>query len=352
MRRGDRAGGLPAIAFCACLCAIHCVSYATARSPALELRGTGRALYMDLDGGGRNRIGIDGLAATAPHGRPKRPGPVLKLEVADSVALALALPAAGEEPALRKLAPPCSLLEFSRERGPGTLYDVMLFGDAANQPWVRLRCGDTSGWARLPDLRLRKADPDRRIPFSDPAILRSPFLVPLLQTPLAPESVRPARSYRWSEGSPAPVLSDSKADSIAVTGWNWSIVRDDPDGGRQRVDARNAAGGRPIWFLAGNGSGRIVTFEESYRREPRRVESFVSPRSHKPFLVFEVATLFGDGVWTDLWVAGPDTLWTRRIGERNGETGADAKSGWTISPGAGTVSVKQAGRPKTVFRAP
>lgn len=293
-------------------------------------------------------MGIDGLMAASPSEHLPRSAKATRLALGDSVDLAATLPGEGEEPALLRTATPCSLTGASRETRPGTLYDYMLFGEASNQPWVRLECRDTSGWSRLPNLALRMAQTGSRIRFPQPAIVRAPFLVPLLDSPVSVRSAPEARWFRQENDSITPRnnLSDS------VDGWEWSVVLDLPgDYGRFRVDARDRAGRRPVWILSGGGVQRALVFEDGYRREPRRAVSFRAPKSGKPHLAIEVSTLFGDGIRTDLWIVGPDTLQSMPIGERDGESGSEWKERWRVDPRRGTVLVTRSGRYQTRFRA-
>lgn len=340
MLRVDRAVAFLALTF-------SVTSEACAGS-ALELRGSGAAMRLEFDRSGKTWMGIDGLMSTSPRERLPRSAKATRLALGDSVDLAAAMPGEGEKPTLLRTAAPCSLAGSSREKSPGTLYDFMLFGEASNQPWVRLECQDTSGWARLPNLALRMAHPSARVRFPQPAIVRAPFLAPLLESPVSVDSSPEARWFR--QGNDSIISRNSLADS--VDGWEWSVVQDLPGSlGRFRIDARHRAGRQPVWILSGGGAQRALVFEDGYRREPRRAVSFRAPKSGKPHLAIEVSTLFGDGIRTDLWVVGPDTLLRIPIGERSGESGSEWKERWKIDPRRGTVLVARGSRFQARFRA-
>lgn len=322
-----------------------------AASPrALELRKSGAMMRLELDKHGKTWMGIDGLMSASSGGRPSKSAHVARLVIGDSVALTHDLPAEGEEPSWQLQKAPCELLEFSREASPATLYDFMLFGDAALQPWAKIQCQDSLGWARLPSLPLRVMGSGKPISFPRPTILRNPFLKAILGQSLAPPIGEVAPRFRLADGSLDPC--ESCADSVSSEAWNWSIAYDESSKKRCRIDSRNTANANSIWVLEWNGVRRSLSFADHYRREPRRVEFFRSPRSRKAYLAIEVNTLFGDGVWTDLWVVGSDTLWTRRIGERNGESGAHHQERWKVSSRTGSVSILHSGQFKVCFRGP
>lgn len=324
------------------------VASATCAGSTLELRGTGAAMRLELDRSGKTWMGIDGLMATSQRDRLPRSAKTTRLALGDSIDLAAAMPGEGEEPTLLRTATPCSLAGSSREKSPGTLYDFMLFGEASNQPWVRLECRDTSGWTRLPSLALRMAHSRARVRFPQPAIVRAPFLAPLLDSPVSVDSAPEVRWFRQENDSTTPRngLTDS------VDGWEWSVVQDLPGSlERFRIDARHRARRQPVWIMGSSGAQRALVFEDGYRREPRRAVPFRAPKSGKPHLAIEVSTLFGDGIRTDLWVVGPDTLLRIPIGERNGESGSEWKERWKIDPRRGTVLVTRDGRFQARFRA-
>lgn len=324
------------------------VTSAACAGSALELRGSGAAMRLELDRFGKTWMGIDGLMADSRPGRLPRSSPATRLATGDTVDLAATIPGEGEEPTLLRTAAPCSLVESSREKSPSTLYDFMLFGEASNQPWVRLECRDSSGWARLPSLPLRLTESGKRIPFPQPAIVRAPFLAPLLDSVLQVDSVPDARWFLQKDDS----ISAGKDPTDSVTGWEWSVVQDLPGSRRIRIDSRKRAGKQPVWIVNSQGPRRAILFEDGYRREPRRAVSFRAPKSGKHHLAFEVSTLFGDGIRTDLWIVGPDTLLNFRIGERDGESGSEWKERWKVDSRRGTILVTRGGRFQTRFRAP
>lgn len=324
------------------------VASAVCAGSALELRGTGARMRLELDRSGKTWMGIDGLMATSQRDRLPRSAKATRLVLVDSVDLAATMPGEGEEPTLLRAATPCSLAGSTREKSPRTLYDFMLFGEASNQPWVRLECRDASGWARLPSLPLRMANSRARVRFPQPAIVRAPFLAPLLDSPVSVDSAPEVRWFRQENDS----ISHQNKLADSVDGWEWSVVQDLPGSlGRFRIDARHRAGRQPVWILSGGGAQRALVFEDGYRREPRRAISFRAPKSGKPHLAIEVSTLFGDGIRTDLWVVGPDTLLRVPIGERSGESGSEWMERWKIDPRRGTVLVTRDGRFQARFRA-
>lgn len=339
MLRADRTAIFLALTFS--------VASAVCADSALELRGSGAAMRLELDRSGRSWIGIDGLMSTSPRGRLPRSAAATRLALADSIHLAADVPDEGEEPSVVRTATPCSPAGFSREKSPESLYDFMLFGEASNLPWVRLECRDTSGWARIPSLSLRATESGKTARFPRPAIVRAPFLVPLLASPVAVDSMSNVRWLRQEGDS----ISSWNRTTDSVTGWTWSIVQDLTRNRRIRIDARNSAGRKPVWILGGEGTRRALVFEDGYRREPRRAISVIAPKSGKPFLAVEISTLFGDGIRTDLWIVGPDTVLSLRIGERDGESGTEWKERWKIDPRRGTVLVTRSGRFQTRFRA-
>lgn len=309
----------------------------------LVLRGSAERPYLALDTAGVLRLGLDGLVDSVERkANPATPSVLSFSCTGDTVEAFATLPdpSAFHDPV--RVAGPCVFQGFTGRRAPASLDDLSIFGDGASLPWVHLRMGARQVYASLPSLRLRRVAPDS-FRFAAPAVVRAPFLEPALDSPLVADAS--ATTFRLVDGG---LVRDTAAlDSVA--GWNWSVVAD-PTGSRLRIDSRNLSRWRPVW-MASLGASRVrIAFDDTYRREPRKA-MVLRARSGRSYLVLEIATRFGHGVWTDLWVIGSDTVRTWRIGEQDGESGSDFRSAWNLGPRRDRILLRAPGKPlRTLFR--
>lgn len=312
----------------------------------LKLRETDGFWRIPCDIKGTEWIGIDGLAHKGrPSGSAKSSSIVALGCGSDSIELRTSPPVEGADEAIAKYPTPCSFVGFTAPSAPESLYDLMLFGNQALLPWVKIQTSGFAGYAPIPSLELRRTQSEPEPRFFRPTIVRAPFLKPMLGGPVATLSGDGARSFRVDHGA---IESDTTFPD-SIHGWNWSVVFDDKDGIRHRVDSRDLPNRRTAWNTAVQRKMSTLRFDDTYRREPRRVESLRSPRSKRTHLVLEVATLYGDGVWTDLWVIGPDTLFSRRIGGTDGEAGTERRSTWKVDSNQGRVTVTTNKKSRRIF---
>jgi hypothetical protein len=322
----------------------------------LVFRADGDLPYLALDKKGSLRLGLDGLVdSVSTRAKAKRAAVWAFTCTGDTLEAFDSLPVPGTEPTERRFSGPCDFLGFTERFAPATPYDLMLFGDEAMLPWARLRFGERNVVAPIPSLPLRRA-------FSSPApakvsgVIRQPFLIPLLGQPLAQPG--PRKRFRVVEGSvrrdnvKATTLTDaaSDAESDSASGWNWSALAEVANF-RLRADSRNLPSRQSSWSVSLGKNQATVVFEDSYRREPRKVAAFRGA-SGAPYLALETATLFGDGVMTDLWVVGADTVWKTRIGIVEGESGQMSLGTWKLDRKRGRVTAIFPGLKGVTFRAP
>lgn len=327
---------------CALFGAAFNVSFAT--DSLLVFHGPANRPFLNLSATKHLRLGLDGLVDSVRlRAKPMGSSVLAFTCTGDTLDAFLSVPEDGKEPDKVRVAGPCDFQGFTGRLAPASPYDFMLFGDKAALPWVKLRLGERSVFAPLPSLRLRRAAPES-IRFQDPMVIRVPFLLPLLGRPLDADSN--AIRFRVIDGMPR--REAAKADSIV--GWNWSVVADQ-GGNRLRVDSRNLPHGYSVWSAALGSAKAVLVFEDSYRREPRKAAAFRTA-SGKRYMTLEIATLFGHGVWTDLWTVGPDTAWTTRIGVVDGESDENWQGTWKLDRKRGIVTTRVPGKNRIVFRAP
>lgn len=327
------------------LCLAFSIPAASTEPFDLKLRESDGFWRIPYDIKGKEWIGIDGLAHKGhPSGSAKSSSVVALGCGSDSIELRTSPPAEGSDDATARYRTPCSFTGFTAPSAPASLYDLMLFGNDALLPWVKISASGSLGYAPVPSLELRRTAPAAEPRFSRPTILRAPFLKPMLGEPTGRSSNDSVRSFRVDHGAIEP---DSAAPD-SLHGWNWSVVFDN-DGIRHRLDSRDVSDRRSTWIATVQQKMSTLRFDDTYRREPRRVESIRSPRTKRMYLVVEVATLYGDGVWTDLWVVGPDTLFTQRIGGIDGESGTEQRSTWKVDSKRGSVTVTTSRKSRRVF---
>ncbi len=310
----------------------------------LTFRGPANHPFLNLDAAGHLRLGLDGLVDSVRlRAKPVGSSVLAFACTGDTLKAFQGIPEEGKDPDSVSVAGPCDFQGFTGRLAPASLYDFMLFGDKATLPWVRLRVGERSVFAPIPSLRLRRVATDS-IRFRNSIVIRVPFLLPLLGGPLDADSK--ATCFRVVDGSPR--REAAKADSVA--GWNWSAVAD-LGGNRLRIDSRNLPHGQTAWYAALGRAQAVLVFEDIYRREPRKVATFRTA-SGKRYMTLEISTLFGHGVWTDLWTVGPDTAWTTRIGAVDGESGENWQGTWNLDRKHGTITARVPGKKRSLFRAP
>lgn len=293
-------------------------------------------------------IGLDGLLHKSGRSVSKPKARHFSLVCAsDSIDLSSAPADDGIEPAVSRRPTPCDLADFSQPAAPSTLYDLMLFGDAAALPWIKIKAAGATGYTAIPSLALRLADSSILPRFPKPTVVRQPFLKPLLGEAVTPDSAHVTASFRIGRGAPKRDTSRN----LALREWNWSVVHDQTDKFRYRIDSRNTSDLHTAWVVNGSASATTIRFDDTYRREPRRVEVLRFPRSTRQYLVMEITTLFGDGIWTDLWIVGPDTVVSARIGDRGDKSGGQTISRWRTDAETGSVMITTNKKTRRIFQA-
>lgn len=290
---------------------------------------------IGLDSSGREILGQDGLIDSIDAKGRKTTHPVAALESCqDSLWAQTVVPNPSENGFAEEVPPENMRRDAWRFRGffgqrlPICVYDLMIWNGEVLYPWVELRSPDgRRGWTRLDSIRFcASSRPDLRA--RRPWILRKPFLSLLAPGDTAqPIRKRVFRSDAGTEpGDPADLVRNS---------LDWALVWKDMRGklhgtvlgGRNRNAALHLD-------LRLDGTARSLTFDEDfYRREPKRVD-VLTDRKGRACWVIEVDILYGDGVWTELWLVGPDRFQRRGIAGIDGEgEGGDVSATWRIKGG-------------------
>lgn len=290
---------------------------------------------IGLDSSGREILGQDGLIDSTDAKARKATHPVAALELCPDSLWARTVAPDSAVSGFPEDVPPENMRRdawrfhgFFGQRLPICMYDLMLWNGQALYPWLELRSPDgTRGWTRLDSVRFcASSRPDLRA--RRPWILRKPFL-----SLLAPgDTAQPIRKREFRSDA-GTALGDS-ADLVRSS-LDWALVWKDKQGklrgtvlgGRNRNAALHLD-------LRLDGTARSLTFDEDfYRREPKRVD-VLTDRKGRACWVIEVDILYGDGVWTELWLVGPDRFQRRGIAGIDGEgEGGDVSATWRIKGG-------------------
>lgn len=290
---------------------------------------------IGLDSSGKEILGLDGLIGSTDTKARKVARPVASLDLCPDSLRAQTIAPVPAESGFPEEVPPGNTRRdawgfqgFFGQRLPLSLYDLMIWNGEALYPWIELRSQEgTRGWTRLDSVRFcARTRPDLRA--SRPWILRRPFL-----SLLSPgDTAQPIRKREFR--SDAGAQPGDSADLVRAS-LDWAILWKDKHGtsrgtvlgGRNRNAALHLD-------LRLDGTARSLTFDEDfYRREPRRVE-ILTDRKGRANWVIEVDILYGDGVWTELWLVGADRFRRRGIAGTSGESeGGDVTATWRIKAG-------------------
>jgi len=290
---------------------------------------------IGLDSVRREILAQDGLIDSVNAKVRKATRPVVAVDLCpDSLWVQTTAPDSTESGSPEEVPPESMRRDVWRFRGffgqrlPLSMYDLMLWNGEVLYPWIELRSSDGArGWTRLDSIRFcASSRPDLRA--NRPWILRRPFLSLIALG----DTAQPIRRRLFV--SDAGAEPGDSADLVRSS-LDWAILWKDK-GGKLRGSVlggrnRNAALHLDLRI---DGKARSLTFDEDFhRREPKRVD-VLTDRKGRTSWVIEVDVLYGDGVWTELWLVGPDRFERRGIAGMNGESeGGDVSATWRIKAG-------------------